>query len=125
MGTQVIGIAIIKVDGEPLRSEAGAAMDIGGLNRNEQVADRGDIGFSGQVKASQTDCVIQLDSTTSLTKIAGWSDVTINFEADTGQAYSVAHAFLKNTPKVTAGQGGKVALTFMGPPAIETGVSQS
>ena len=124
MGNQVIGIAIVKVDGQSLRSEPGASHDTGGVNRNEIIGDQeDDVAFAQQRKASQTDCVIMFDSTTSLTTIRGWSDVTINFEADTGQVYVVSHAFLKNTPKVTGGQGGKVALTFMGPPSQEIAAS--
>lgn len=120
MGAQTLGIAIVKVDGQALRSEPGASIDIGGFARTEVMGDQpGDVGYAQKNAPSQVDCVLMMDSSTSLAAIAGWSDVTVQFDADTGQSYVVNHAFLSNTPKATAGQGGKVQLTFKGPPARE------
>ena len=118
MGGQVFGVAIIKVDGQALRSEEGASCDIGGYSRTSVTSDRGDVGFAQKVAGSQVDCTIQQDADTKLDDIRNYSDVTVQFDCDTGQSYVINHAFLTNTPKTTAG-GGKVQLTFMGPPAQE------
>jgi hypothetical protein len=124
MGNQVLGTVIIKINGQSLRSEPGASHDMGGIARTEVIGDQeGDVAFSAKRAASQTDCVLMYDATTSLAIINGWSDVTLNFEADTGQLYVTNHAFCTNTPKITGGQGGKLALNFKGPPSQEVAAS--
>jgi hypothetical protein len=124
MGNQVAGIVIIKINGQSLRSEPGASHDTGGVSRTEVVGDQeDDVAFAQKRQPSQTDCVLMYDADTSLSIINGWSDVTLNFEVDTGQLYVVNHAFCTNTPKITGGQGGKVALTFKGPPSQEVAAS--
>jgi hypothetical protein len=120
MGTQTLGTVIIRVDGQRLRSEPGASIDIGGYDRDAVVGDSPtDIGFAQKTKPSEVDCTVMQDANTSLDAMRGWGDVTLQFECDTGQTYLVAHAFLSTTPKTTGGAGGKVALKFMGPPAQE------
>jgi hypothetical protein len=122
MGAQTLGIAIVKADGQAFVSEPGASIDIGGVTRTPIKSDQpGVVKFSQQVKESQVDLVIMMDSDTKLDDIRNMSDVTIEFDCDTGQSYVIDHAFLQNPPKATAGAGGKIPLTFIGPPAQEQG----
>lgn len=120
MAGQVLGIAIIKVDGQALRSEPGASHDPGGFKRTAIVGDQpGDVAYAQQNKQSTTKCVVMFDASSSLVAMNAWSDVTVQFDADTGQSYVTNHAFLVDTTVLTAGQGGKIPLEFQGPPSRE------
>lgn len=116
---QRLGKAYIKVDGNLLETMPGASIDIGGVTRNPVVGSNSVHGYAEQVKPSEVDCEISFGPADSLASIAGWNDVTIIFECDTGQVYGVRNAWLVDPPKLTEGEGGKVPLKFNGPPAQE------
>ena len=119
MSNQLLGVAVIKVDGQVLRSESGASCDVGGYTREDQPGARvQDSGFSEKAAMAMVDCVVMFDADTRTTPMKAWRDVTIVFECDTGQSYVLAHAWLKNTPKFTA-SGGKLPLQFSAPEAVE------
>lgn len=116
---QVLGKAYIKANGELLRSETGAKIDLGGVNRNVVKGAAGVHGFAEETMESTVECTIALATGDTLEKFRAMKDVTITFECDTGQVYVVRNAWLAVPPVLTEGQGGQVPLKFFGPPAEE------
>lgn len=114
-----LGKAWIKVDGKMLESLPGAKIDIGGVERTTVVGATKVEGFFETPKQSKVECEITVGANTSLAEYGAMESVTINFECDTGQQYVVQGAWLTNTAEMTASEGGKVPLTFEGPPADE------
>lgn len=118
MGSQVIGIATIKLNGKLLRTMPGAKHDPGGVTRNPVVGARvGDVAFSEEPKPSMTECELMHDSDFDLEEFRNARDVTILFEADTGQTYIQKNAFCVDPPQIAAGAG--VPLKFAGAPSIK------
>lgn len=114
-----LGKAIIKVDGKVLETLPGAKLDPGGMERTTVVGANEVHGFSETPKQSKCECEISVGKATSLDELRKIEAATINFECDTGQIYVIRGAWLTNTPEMTASEGGKVPLTFEGPPAEE------
>ena len=114
---QRLGKALIKVDGQLLESRPGAKLDIGGVVRDPVVGANSVHGFAEKIKEAVVECEISMGPETNIGAMAGWSDVTVVFECDTGQVYTVRNAWLTEPPVVTAEEGGKVPLKFAGPPA--------
>lgn len=119
--SQLLGKAFIKVDGQLLETESGASLDLGGVTRNTIMGGNKVLGYAEQPKQSVLTCEIAVSRNTSLAEVRDWSDVTTTFEADTGQTWVQRNAWCVNPPVVTAGEGGKVPLTFEGAPAEEMG----
>lgn len=116
--SQLLGRAYIKVDGDLLRSNTGAKIDLGGVMRGAVVGNQVH-GYSESVKEATVECEISLAKGDNLEKIRNIADATVTFECDTGQTYIVRQAFLTEPPVVTEGEGGKIALKFAGQPAEE------
>ncbi|MDH4319872.1 MAG: phage tail tube protein [Desulfobulbaceae bacterium] len=113
-----LGIATIKYDGKVLNSRPGASMDPGGIARKSVITDL-NIGFSEELRQSKVECEIAYDKDTSLAELGQISGATLTFDCDTGQSYVIKDAWITDTPQLTAGDGGKVKLTFEGPAAEE------
>ena len=120
--TMRLGKAYIKADGDLLETLPGAKMDIGGVTRSVVKGNNKILGYSEQPKESMIECEIAVGPQTSLARLAALADVTITFEADTGQTWVSKNAFLTEPPVATDGEGGKVPLKFAGQPAEEMGV---
>lgn len=116
---QVLGTAFIKVDGDLLRSNPGAKIDLGGTVRDPVVGAGTVHGYAEKTKEATVECEISLAKGDSLSAIRNATNVTVTFEADTGQNFIVRHAFLTEPPVVSEGEGGKVPLKFAGMPAEE------
>jgi RNase P/RNase MRP subunit p29 len=114
-----LGRAFIKVDGQALESMPGAKLDIGGFERTTVVGSNSVQGYFETPKQSKMECEITVGAETVLADMRNWDGVTISFECDTGQQYVIQGAWLTNTPEMTASEGGRVPLTFEGPPAEE------
>lgn len=119
MSMQKLGIAYIKADGELLESMPDAKINIGGVTREPVNGGNAVLGYSEKVVHAEVECEIAVSPSTSLVTIAGWKDITVTFECDTGQVYIVRNAWLVEPPAATASEGGKVPLKFAGPPADE------
>ncbi len=116
---KLLGKFVIKVDGTQLQSLPGASLDIGGSERTTVVGANKVEGNYETPKQSRAECEIPVGKETSLAEMRNWDDVTLSFECDTGQQYVVQGAWLTNTPKMTASEGGRIPLEFEGPPAEE------
>lgn len=117
--SQRLGIAFVKVDGELLESMPGAKIDIGGKTRSTVLGANAVLGFSETPAPASVECEISIGPKTSLKKLRGITNATITFECDTGQTYVINGAWLEGTLVATSGDGGKVPLKFVGPPAEE------
>ncbi len=119
MPGQMFGIAFVKFDGEMLRSNPGAKIDLGGKERAPVVGSSVVHGYTEKLKPATVECELSLAKGDTLEKIRNAVDVTITFECDTGQTYIVRHAFLTDTLQITEGEGGKIPAKFAGQPAEE------
>lgn len=116
---QLLGRAYIKIGGELLRSEAGAKIDIGGAVRTAVVGSFAVHGYAEKVKESTVECEVALAKGESVARFRDITDASIHFECDTGQVFVVRNAWLADPPVITEGEGGKIPLKFVGPPAEE------
>lgn len=114
MSNKLTGIVRIRVNNELLRSKPGAEIDIGGPARTTH-AGSAVHGFTEELKPSKVTCTVVHDALTDLLKMRAWSNVTLEFECDTGVTYQIVGAWMLNTPTLKSGDG--VALEFEGPPA--------
>ena len=71
-----------------------------------------------QVAQSKLEFEIACKAKTSLKEIGDWGDVTVSFEADTGQTYVISHGWSTTPPPLTDNEG-KAKITIEGPPAEE------
>lgn len=116
---QRLGKAYIKVDGELLETMPGAKIDIGGDKRDPIVGSHTVHGFAEAIQPARVECEISVGASTSLAKLRAITNATVTFECDTGQVYIVRNAWVAETLSVTEGEGGKVPIVLMGPPAEE------
>lgn len=116
-----LGRATIKYDGNVLATMPGAKIDIGGFERTTVVGANQVDGFFETPKQSKVECEIMVGRETKLDELRDIENATVSFECDTGQVYVVSGAWVVNTPELTASEGGRVPLTFEGPPAEEMG----
>jgi hypothetical protein len=111
--------AYIKADGKLLQTLDGAKLDKGGPERTPVMGSGTIHGYSETIKPAMLTCEISLAQGTSLAEIEKITDATVTYEADTGQTYVIRHAFVAKTLTLQAGEGGKVAVEFVGDPAEE------
>lgn len=114
--------AYIKTDSALLATMPGAKLDMGGVERAPVVGGNAMLGYSETIKPGMLTCEIALQQGVSLAVLQKIKAATITYEADTGQTYVIRNAYCAKTLTVTAGEGGKVALEFVGDPAEEMGV---
>jgi hypothetical protein len=118
MSGQVIGIATIKINGKTQRTAPGASLDVGGVTRNPVNSGRAnDFAFSETPAPSTLECEVFHDDAFNADDYRNAKDVTILFEADTGQTYIVKNATCIAPPVIKA--GANVPLKFNGPPAVQ------
>lgn len=118
MSNRVMGKAQIKADGQLLDTLPGATLDIGGETRTTVVGANRVLGFTGAVAQSKLECEIAVKAQTSLAAIGRWEDLTVTFEADTGQTWVISHGWVTNPPTTTDNDG-KAKVVIEGPPAEE------
>lgn len=118
MSNRVMGKALIKVDGKVLDTLPGASLDIGGETRETVTGANKVLGFKSSPRPSKLECEIAIKNRTSAAEIARWTDVTVTFEADTGQAFVIPGGWVTEPPQITENEG-KAKITIEGPPAEE------
>lgn len=108
---KVTGRVVFEVDGEVLESEAGATINVGGVNREPVISETGKVlSMESSVPATAECSILHMDST-DLVAIAALEGVTLNFKCDSGQMYTMKNAFLTEPPSLS---GGKAALKWAG-----------
>lgn len=115
---QLLGRAFIRSDGNTLRSNSGAKIDLGGIVRSPVVGNQVH-GFSESIKEAMVECELSLAKGDSLEAYRHIAGAIITFECDTGQIYVVRDAWVVDPPVITEGEGGKIPLKFAGQPAEE------
>lgn len=116
--SQYFGRATVYVNSRVLNTLPGASMDPGGVER-AVVTNEHSIGWVEKNLASTVKCEVSLGPDTSLEELAGIVEATIVFVTDNQHSYSLSGCFLTKPPAITAGDGGKIPLEFMGDPAVE------
>ena len=116
---QLLGKAYIRVDGDTLRTESGAKLDIGGVTRSAVNGSIGLLGFAEKTKEAMLECEVAVARGDSLDKFRKITNATVVFECDTGQSYIIKNACCQDPPVITEGEGGKVPLKFFGDAAEE------
>ena len=109
---QRMGKAFIKMDGDPLETMEGAKLKLGGTVRNTVTGSNEVLGFSEAPEPAELECQISLAKGIKLDDFRNASEVTITFQADSGQTYIMRKAWLTETPEITQGEGGPVDLKF-------------
>lgn len=104
MAGKVTGRVTFEVDGEVMESEAGATLNIGGVNREPVISETGKV-FAMETSVPATaECTILHVTDTDLVALAALMDVTINFKCDSGQVYTMGHSFLTEPPSLVSGK---------------------
>ena len=110
---QTLGRATIKYNGKSLKTDKGAKINLGGVERKPVVGDQVH-GYAEDMTAPFIDCVISVTKDTDLEEVKNITDATVTFEADSGQMWVLKNAWSSVPVEVTAGEGGKVPVKFYG-----------
>lgn len=111
---QKTGRVTIKSNGTAFASKAGATLRTGGVRREGEMSDQGDFFYIETLEAAEVSFTLIHTSDTDLEAIRAMRDVTIEFECDTGRAYTIANACFKSDEGLT---NGEVRCLFGGAPA--------
>lgn len=117
---QIFGRATITLNGQKLETKNGASIDPGGATRDTSSSDQGHNYFEA-LRPAMVKCEVQMTTGLSLKDLNDAVDVTIQFQADTGQTYVLANAWRVGALEATGGDGG-VGLEFHANDATEVGV---
>ena len=115
---QTLGIIDLVWQGTTLDIEKGAKVKLGGYKQNAVLV-QGKTHYAREWEASEITAttVLQRGQKVSDLFLAGTGELQAN--ADTGQSFIWPDAFISNRPEVTAGEGGKVEVKWMGGPYRE------
>ncbi len=117
MAQQRLGKAIIKIGGNTLESMPGATLDPGGITRQTQIGANAVLGYTETHKQSRVECEVSLRRGVSVRDLER-TGVTITFEGDTGQVFSISDAWCMEPPVIDSGKG-TARLVYEGPAAEE------
>lgn len=119
MANKLTGICIVRRNGQSLRSKEGkASLMLGGFERVPVYADGVLAGYAQKPVAAKVTLTVVHDSTVDLIAIANDTNVSIEFECDSGPVYMVANAFLAKPPELNGGEA-DVQLEYDGFAAIQ------
>lgn len=112
MSKQFTGTAYLTLDGARIPTvPASAKLNPGGVTRTPIVVDGGFIGFSETPTHSEIECEVVMSADVDIMKINAATDMTIMFQADSGENYVVRGAAAMEPLKHEAG---KTAAKFFG-----------
>lgn len=103
------GRAYLRVNGKRLPTKQGASLNPGGVQRPALVGSEV-YGYTETPEAASLSCTIPNGPGVSLMSIRAMTDVTIEFECDTGPTFLLANAWASSIPTLTA--EGDIAVTF-------------
>jgi hypothetical protein len=115
---QFLGRATIRANGQVIETAKGASLDLGGVKRNPVISGRL-VGYAEETVPAMVECETSLRPGMTLATWRNLVGATIIFEADTGQRYVIADAFITDPPTMKDGDGGNIVLKFAGPSAEE------
>lgn len=109
------GRVTIRVNGDALRTQEGASLDIGGAMREPVTNDQGTVDYVEKIKHAQVRCSVSHTRDFDLIALRdGTLDASISFEADNGAVWVVPNAFVTEIGEISSG---RVDVTFAGNPA--------
>ena len=108
-GNQRQGVAFIRVNGMELESMEGASFIPSGITREEVTGSRV-YGWKGKPRAAKVECKIPGGGPIGLDEIIDWENITVEFQADTGETWMLANAWQADEPK---NDGGEISLVLM------------
>jgi hypothetical protein len=115
---QFTGNVIVRRDGQSLRAKnSKATIDLGGFERIEEIADNKVVGYRQKPVAAQVSLTVVHDSTLDLIALNNDTNVTLEFECDSGPVFIVTNAFLTKPPELVGGEG-DVMLVYKGKAAL-------
>jgi hypothetical protein len=115
--TQFLGIVDVIVDGLTLLSGDDATLDPGGVTRTVVKGSKVH-GFREEVREAKLEVSVAIDSSFSIDTYRNTTAATCNFQADTGQTWSMQNAWCSDPPQISQ-KDGKAKITFTSPPAEE------
>lgn len=113
---QKTGRITLKLGADTLQSKAGAMLQTGGVTREADVSDAGEVFYTETTQAAEVKATLIHTAETDLEAIKATTDITIEFRCDTGRVYTVPHAFYKTDGGL---QNGEIEVTFGGAAAIQ------
>ena len=114
---KILGFADVVVNGVTLLSGQDATLDTGGVKRTPVIGNKVH-GYREEVVPATVEVSVSIDASYSADTLNNVTDATVNFVADTGQTWMVAHAWNSDPAKITA-KDGTAKHTFTGQPAEE------
>ncbi|MBU1611928.1 MAG: phage tail tube protein [Proteobacteria bacterium] len=90
---QLTGKAIIRVDGQELRTDPGATLNPGGVKRNPIPDSRGQTHYNEENVSPELECKLHHGADISLKAMNDITGATVIFECDTGAQFILREAF--------------------------------
>lgn len=106
---QYQGKAIVRVNGQEYPTLTGATFTPSGEKR-EAVTGARVYGYKSTPKAATLECKFPARGDLSVDMINGWSDVTIEFEADSGETHMMVNAWSDGEESLT--DAGEISAKF-------------
>jgi hypothetical protein len=107
-GNQRQGVAYIRVNGRELETMEGASFTPSGTTREDVTGSRV-YGWKGKPRAAKVECKIPGGGDIGLDEIITWSNITVEFEADTGETWLMANAWQSDDAK---NDGGEISISL-------------
>jgi hypothetical protein len=114
---QVLGRVRLVADGQAIRIEKGAKLNVGGITRTPVVATDESIHHSEETKEATLEFSAIHTADLDVAAIHAMTNTTFNFLGDNGVKYVMSSAFSMEPPDIT--DDGKVAFKFAGSAAIK------
>jgi hypothetical protein len=115
---QTLGIIDIFWGGRKLDNEPGGTVKLGGV-RNKEVIFSRKVGRAQMMMASEISVTVPIEAGQRVSDTFTTEENELQVHCDSGQIFSWDEAFLTETLEFTAGEGGKLKLTFKGGEPIE------
>lgn len=112
--SQATGRVTIRLGSDSIRSKPGATLNIGGINREYDVTDQGEVYYRERNSIASIRATMPHFSDTDLIKLKQWVNGTAFFETDSGVMYTIAKAGTATIGDLT---NGEVEVTINGEPA--------
>lgn len=115
--SQATGRVTIKLDGDPIRSRAGASLQIGGTIREDLTTDQGSIFYREDTSPAMIVATVVHLADTDIQTLRSLRDFNCTYETDTGTAWSINNAFVTEVGELS---NGEFQLTIKGNAAERT-----
>jgi hypothetical protein len=110
---QTLGLISLFWQGNQIPIQEGGSFTIGGP-RNQPIIVGQSVMRAQKMMQSDIMATTVVQAGQSISALLGTSEGELQIQCDTGQTFVWESAFLIESPKVTAGEGGKVELHFVG-----------